>query len=359
MTSVKSTYLLRELESGHALLDGLGEHGTKVTLRLRDTVDLSKQTVEDMKDMVILPECRVDYSEPGQPNKPIGFTSLSDALKVGILGDDKSDTVSLHPEVIIKTSHETNKHNETTLSGNYEFWISRSTAFFPGTRICNIATLRKSPAPGLYKGFECQILCPGLETVVRVKLRQFSVRGSHQFRTTVSRSGLEVDEGYRAVAQLCARLCFDHVRVEVERISTGPDAHFRKPPLRGVSRLPVAIGCRCNGPTSPARVRRRPAVDCPRGNRPKLSNAFSRQSFRTPVEAIFWTLESRSVDSLSLISRDLGSELSLNQFLSALAPDLKQFQYSPLLPEAHEHRDEVGKSHTPACGLAGNISRQQ
>ena len=49
----------------------------------------------------------------------------------------------------------------------------------------------------------------------------------------------------------------------------------------------------------------------------------------------FSTLESRSVDSLGTISRDLGRELSLNEFLLALAPDVTQLRYSPLIPDAH------------------------
>jgi hypothetical protein len=72
----------------------------------------------------------------------------------------------------------------------------------------------------------------------------------------------------------------------------------------------------------------------------------------------FWTLESRSVDSLGLISRDLGRELSLNQFLLALAPDLVQYQYSPLVPEAHECEEVVKSSHIPACVEINRHSQQ-
>ena len=41
MTSVQSTYLLRELSLNDPLLDGMGCSCTCVTLRLRTTVDLS------------------------------------------------------------------------------------------------------------------------------------------------------------------------------------------------------------------------------------------------------------------------------------------------------------------------------
>jgi hypothetical protein len=61
----------------------------------------------------------------------------------------------------------------------------------------------------------------------------------------------------------------------------------------------------------------------------------------------FWTLESRSLDSLGTISRDLGRELSLNEFLLALAPDVTQLQFSPILPDAHDSPRSVRASHSP------------
>jgi hypothetical protein len=61
----------------------------------------------------------------------------------------------------------------------------------------------------------------------------------------------------------------------------------------------------------------------------------------------FWTLESRSADSLGALSRDLGRELSLHQFMLALAPDLIQASYSPMLPEGHRHVWDVCAVHSP------------
>src|SRR6185369_5371670 len=40
MTSVHADYLLRELALGHPQLAGMGTHGTRVTLRIRESVDL-------------------------------------------------------------------------------------------------------------------------------------------------------------------------------------------------------------------------------------------------------------------------------------------------------------------------------
>lgn len=67
----------------------------------------------------------------------------------------------------------------------------------------------------------------------------------------------------------------------------------------------------------------------------------------TLEEKEFWTIESRLVDSLGTISRDLGRELSLNEFLIALAPDFKKLQYSPLIPDAQLFAAIFYKSHKP------------
>lgn len=68
MTSVQAHYLLRELQPGEAIARGLEPHGTRVSLRLRDTIDLSKQTIEDIiRHWVILPICRVEYVEANKP----------------------------------------------------------------------------------------------------------------------------------------------------------------------------------------------------------------------------------------------------------------------------------------------------
>lgn len=61
----------------------------------------------------------------------------------------------------------------------------------------------------------------------------------------------------------------------------------------------------------------------------------------------FWTIESRLVDSLGIISRDLGRELSLNEFLTALAPDFDELDFFPLVPDAHQFDEDVKTSHRP------------
>src|ERR1017187_8427655 len=70
MTSVHASYALRELGHGDPKLVRLEPHGTRVLLRLRDSVDLSRRSVEDIvRYWIILPECTVERSEERRVGK--------------------------------------------------------------------------------------------------------------------------------------------------------------------------------------------------------------------------------------------------------------------------------------------------
>src|SRR5581483_7205821 len=71
MTSVQSSYLLRKLALSDPKLASLGPHGTRVTLRIRDSVDLRTKTVEQiLRHWVVLPECPVQFQE-GPSSDPL------------------------------------------------------------------------------------------------------------------------------------------------------------------------------------------------------------------------------------------------------------------------------------------------
>jgi len=74
--------IFKELVPGHPSLKGLEPHGTRVTLRLRESVDIEKQSVLDIvRHWIILPPCPVIYIEKGKNPQRIGFDSASAALR--------------------------------------------------------------------------------------------------------------------------------------------------------------------------------------------------------------------------------------------------------------------------------------
>jgi hypothetical protein len=181
------------------------------------------------------------------------------------------------------------------------------------------------------------------------------MKRSRKFRTTVSRAGLEIDDEYARLARLCAETLFEHIHDEVIRVSGKPGKPLSQ----------AAFGCQYLSRQLEEAAGRgtiddedmqeladsEPSIVIERvenvGGKP-----ITNRKLVSPLELhgiqAFWTIESRSVDSLGLISLDLGRELSLNEFLIALAPDIKQLRYSPILPDAQWSRSAVRASHCPA-----------
>jgi molecular chaperone HtpG len=362
MTSVKSTYLLRELNEGDALLSGIEPHGTRITLRLRDTVAVENRSVEDiLRHWIILPECPVMYEQNNEAPKSIGYKSVSEALLAEIHSDKTpiegyDETASHTMKVIVKKSGEAASPSEGKNSGGmFEMAFAVRKGFFPewefvmrgGRPSAGRMPSEKTSAPAVcIEGVRVSDQLPGFIDSSPSAL--LSVRGVRHFRTTVSRAGLENDEGYGAAAKLCIELLFQHISDEVVRISKGQGNPFSQA-SSAYSFLVRQLG---RGLANNVAV-----VDELKDKQPQIVieetvDCKTRRSLISPKElrsrAEFWTLEARAIDSLGMLSRDLGRELSFNEFLVALAPEIDQLRFSPLLPEVHKHRWAVLLSHVPA-----------
>jgi molecular chaperone HtpG len=349
MTSVKSTYLLRELEKGDVLLEGLEPHGTRVSLRVRDTVDLSKESVLDIvKYWVILPECAVLYHEAGQEPRKVGFPCVGDALRSYYEAvEEPTRRYWSKLEMIVKGRESA----PSPSSGKYELAFGVNSSFYPEREF---ATLQSPSAPRVcIEGVRVSEKLPGFESRPDFGAL-LSVRGSRRFRTTVSRAGLEVDDEYSRVGELCAGMLFDHVRDEALRISEKPGEPLSQA-ASGVRYLNQQIqNAAISGPIREivhAMAQMQPSIVIERVDAAAAKPTSSRELI-SPRELkdvpFFWTLESRAVDSLGIISLDLGRELSLNEFLLALAPDATQLlRYTPILPDAHRSQVGIRASHYP------------
>jgi molecular chaperone HtpG len=352
MTSVKSTYLLRELDKGDPLLVGLEPHGTRVSLRVRDTVDLSKQSVLDiLKYWVILPECIVKYCETGREPTRIGFPSVGDALQSYYEAVDRADVRYWSKLEMVVKGREGREPDSSAAPGKYDLAFGVYSSFYPERPF---ADLQNAKAPRVcIEGIRVSEKLPGFEA--RPDLGALlSVRGSRRFRTTVSRAGLEVDDEYERVAELCSEMLFDYVHDEALRISKKPGEPLSQA-ASGVRYLnqkieiaavggPIRASVHAKAQMQPSIVIERVDTDA---GKPTASRELISPNVLKGVP-FFWTLESRAVDSLGTISLDLGRELSLNQFLLALAPDETQLlRYTPILPDAHRSQGAVRESHSP------------
>jgi hypothetical protein len=347
MSTVHADYLIRELQVGDIKLTGIEPHGTKISLVLRDGIDINDWSIEDiLRYWVILPECDVEYYETSKPIKFIGFKTPAKALEYYY--QKNSTSVNIEWKNIEILSKQIDTEN-----GSYDFAFSVETGWHPEK------TFAPPPEPELpaicIEGIRVADELPGFEAtrIDAGPCALISVRGARGLRTTVSRSGLEVDEKYIEIAKICAKLFVEHVADEITRISEGHGNPLSRSSTAGRwlsyslyrwiensvidryvnemrNKLPLIVIEKIDKSIEPPVVQRELIS-------PEL---LAKQEY-------FWTIESRLVDSLGIISRDLGRELSINQFISSLAPEHVELCNSPILPDALLFFNDIWMSHEP------------
>ena len=339
LTSVHSDYLLNKVSPNDPLISSISPHGSRVRIKVRASVNLQEKTMLDIiKHWIVLPECDVFFKEPGKEQFNIGFKTVNDALNYysrELIGNSQSNTISYEIR------------NDETVFENAEYKIAYlvTKGFTPEW---NFVTRQKSNMPQVcVEGIRVDSSLPGMDGESHRIRRDreirgiLSVRGNKNFRTSVSRTNLEKDQEYFKVARLCIKFFIDHLHNEVKRISTDKGEplsrastagnwiykillHFTNPELRDfIAKLyedvPVIVIEKMDTRKKPFNVTR---------------ELISLKELKGIEE--FWTIESRLVNYLGTISRDLGKELSLNEFLSNLAPEFQDSRIEILIPEAFE-----------------------
>jgi hypothetical protein len=338
MSSVKAEYLSKKLETGHSSLNGLEPHGTRVKLKLRSSIDLKERSMLDIiKYWIILPECEVLYSENGNKLYPIGFKDISKALDYfHFEGEKKSFLKSEDYYEIINFSNVEDGEK-------YEFSFVVLKRFTPERNFIKVSV--SDPPAVCIEGIRADNILPGFEKDVCALL---SVRGNKKFRTTVSRSALERDDEYVRIGKICAKFLSQHLENEVNRISEQSGK-----PLSQASSAGLWIFESINNPhnkeISDYLYKRYSNIPLVVIEKIKSNNEVSREmiSYENLKKLeTFWTIESRLVDYLGIISRDLGRELSLNDFLGTLAPELRDPHITPVVPDAYMFKNEILSSHS-------------
>ncbi|MCP4248393.1 MAG: hypothetical protein GY778_15200 [bacterium] len=354
MSSVRGDYLLKGLEPGDKLLTGLSPHGTRVTVKLRASIDLKQQSVQDIvRFWVILPECAVVYQEDGHDHVAIGHESVKEAMQTLYAKKLTEEPYSLEsPEIMLRDQPEGNQQYELGLLVRRVFRSERGFVLGkePSTAAVCVEGIRvDNRLPGFQNNSACSLL---------------SVRGNRRFRTTVSRTELEHDEEYIRIAGICADLLIAHVRGEVNRIADKP-GH----PLLQASSASLFLTNALDGTVldervqkmMKARYRELPSVVIEKiTQRGEDIDATREMISRSEVEKLpeLWTIESRVVDNLGIISRDLGREVSISEFLAALAPDRCDPRITPLLLDANLMREPLLRTHMVVSADFSNSQQQ-
>lgn len=254
------------------------------------------------------------------------------------------------------------KHHEVG-SGLYDMALAVQSGLLPEK---TFAPRPRRPLPAVcIEGIRVSDTLPGFDSRDSDTISALiSVRGVRGLRTTVSRSGLEKDEEYLNLGRICVALLVDHIKEEITRISSD-----KGKPLSRASTSGKWLSWDLRSAISSDVVRE--WLFNSRRKLPLIVIESIKTENQSPVierglvspdtlEKLshFWTIESRLVDSLGIISRDLGRELSLNEFLTSLAPEHTDLGYSPILPDAHLFTDDILGSHHPTL-VQFNLLYQQ
>ena len=361
MTSVHSDYLLRELGADDPLLAGLGAHGTRVSLRLRNSIDLQKRSVRDIVfHWVVLPECRVEYLEEGdeaseRDAERVGYASVQEALE------------EFYRDELQKRHSKKKSWWEAELEFAYkrrEVEDDIQSASSPGGSVEVGFAVRRSWGRG--RSLEDRV--EGLPLVCIEGIRAsgavpwygdsigsiVSVRGNRQLRTTVSRADLEQDKEYERLGALVSDCLVEHVIDEVQQTVEGEKGQGSLSQASSAARwhtkdlVDKADGVEAREYVNQS-IRQVPMLVIESVEAQDDGSRLPKRRLISPeeLEALqeFWTVESRLVDSLGIVSRDLGREVSLHEFLLTLAPERRELHLSPLFADAHHFGDHLLRTH--------------
>ena len=332
MTSVHADYLLKDLATGDQQLDGLEPNGTRIKLTLRPSVDLRTKTMlEIVRQWIIVPACDVHYHESGKDPQKIGFKNSAAAL--GYLMSNSGNAGSERFEIIDSQFSESS-------GASYDLAFVVRKLYFPEKPFV-VSEVSREPISGVcIEGIRADWHLPGFESGMWAFL---SVQGNRRFRTTVSRQNLETDDEYFHVAQLCAKELFKHVENEVRRITQLPGTPLSQASTAGRWVYDSLL----NGATTSLSpylgqlYAELPSVvlEYLSTGKEELGGRNLRSLNHVAELPEFWTIESRTVDYLGIISRDLGKELNIHSFLGNLAPEQYDPKVNPIVidPEAFDN----------------------
>ena len=343
MTSVHSNYLLKKLKKSSDLLKDLKSHGTKVQLTLRPSLDLEEKSILDIiKYWIILPDCSVTYSENLGLEETIGFSSIEEALAYFHPIEEKS-TDDYPTETIVYSLKKENSE--------YQIAFEVIEGKFPGR---NFNRTFKNNTPAVCnEGIRVSNYFPGIDTANLRPKALISVKGNQTLRTTVSRESLEKDDEYKDLTKIFIDSLLIHVDSEIKKIANQEG----NPLSRSVAvtrwlkkRLLTFFGKDLWGSKYlRERFDKIPSMVLEEFKSTKKKKAGRRLVSRRELESLgsFWTIESRLTDYLGTLSKDIGREISVDNFLNEFIPATKVEMIDYLLGDMPYHYIHVISQYYP------------
>jgi hypothetical protein len=329
LRSVHGKYLIRLLDKDSGQIPKLlREHGTEVKLRLRPSAE-----VEDIdkvaRSWVVLPKCHVTVSRNGEEPRPIGFSSLEDALRNAMEEDDYlehdgRDRYGSDIKIITKTN------KGVTLA----FAVRWSELFREWTFVqCPEATHRFPSLLGsCVEGVRVEATTPGYRH--RSVYALANAAGRNAPKTNVARSGFESGELSNLLHSVYASY-LEHVTDEVNELQTGRGYSLTWAAREGSHLLDPLV--------REARSLVAPEVFEEELTRIKMT-VLEDQAGRRQLVSLeelatihsFWTLESTLLRHAEEFIKEIGSGASLRLLLENAEADI-QLPKGPLVRPEHSH----------------------
>lgn len=361
MTSVESNYLLKELVRNDEKLKDIEPHGTKVIIKFRESIDLKNKTIEQiLKHWVISPSCPVNYFEDDNKMKVIGFKDTEAILRYftpeinSIENEDEDEDDYMNK--LISYEIVTKKFSLKSSKAELSFLVGKR--YTPERKFINEIDNNENNLPIIcVEGIRVDNMFPGFDNNI---IGVLAIEGTKDFKTTVSRNGLEKDGSYDELAKALSSCFIDYIDEEINRVAKSHGNPLSQASTVGlwiyqslIEELNIDFEKKIVQPM----FNKVPQLVFETIRESKTIRKLINEEDLQNVES-FWTIESRLADSLGIISRDLGKELSVNEFFILLSIDDKNSVLSPIIYDAHLFSDWIIKSHK-VSNVVFSMSKQQ
>jgi len=342
MSSVHSNYLLRKLDKNDERLRKIKENGTVVRLRFRPSVDIDSSLILKILDYwIIVPACKIVYSHDNTDRYGIGKQSITEAVDA-----IKTSVQAQNPFAFL----ESRVKKISRVIGNEKIEL----AFLVHEQWSTWNGITKPSSPDqstvCIEGIHVDNVIPGFKPDQIVGI--LSLRGNRAFRTNVSRSEIEHDDEYGRISEICAGMLIEFLQEEVDKI-----ANSRGTPLSQASFAARSLIHSLFELTDNADIvekmqesfRSVPSIVLERAT-PVNEEGATRElvSYNEFVKLKkFHTIQSRIVDSLNTISRDLRREIGIFEFIKALVPERLDKDRELIVIEAAKIRPSIRATHYP------------
>lgn len=216
LPSVVKNYLIKKLSKGRPEVRELGDHGTRVTLKIRRSAVLSD--VESLlRYWIVVPDCEVLYSVPGSEPVRIGFSDVEAALRHYLLASGQNRggaaelrTVDLEGMAVsyaLQYDH------------GFDLWYLRYSADYEGADVTAGPVRELDAMPGVcVEGIRVLDYPLGFAPGAMVPLILTNLRGPTAPKTNVARSQLEQSEEIGGTFEKLYTIIAEHVRSEFRRL---------------------------------------------------------------------------------------------------------------------------------------------